>query len=131
MGSLWSGVKLVTRHSFAVPRSLHTSAAALAKAKGKKGGADEGPVEVATGVCDLKQATGLNLLKTGTDPVLGPDEAYPDWLWTLTDPELSMMELQHMASADPQSLTPYEGTRLMKLLNRTQIKSQNNIKMKG
>lgn len=37
---------MVTRHSFAVPRSLHTSAAALAKAKGKKGGADEGPVEV-------------------------------------------------------------------------------------
>lgn len=29
--------------------------------------------------------TGINILKAGTDPIALADDAYPAWLWTLTE----------------------------------------------
>ncbi|KAF9969872.1 39S ribosomal protein L37, mitochondrial [Actinomortierella ambigua] len=39
---------------------------------------------------------GLNYMKDGKDPVAQPDEAYPDWLWEINDPEYRKARL-----ADP------------------------------
>ncbi|KAG0233478.1 39S ribosomal protein L37, mitochondrial [Actinomortierella wolfii] len=30
---------------------------------------------------------GINYMKDGKDPVALPDDAYPDWLWEINDPE--------------------------------------------
>lgn len=69
-------------------RPLHASAAAAAKApaagakKAKKGA----PVDAGPGVMDCTRATGVNVLKGGSDPELGPDDAYPPWLFALAAP---------------------------------------------
>jgi|TARA_B100000683_G_scaffold86735_1_gene85624 large subunit ribosomal protein L54 len=34
--------------------------------------------------------TGLNYMKSGSDPELGPDDAYPEWLWTLSETKESL-----------------------------------------
>ena len=60
-------------------RSLHGSAAAWAAA-GKKKGKGVEQVVADTGMSDT-HCTGLNYTKGGTDPELGPDSDYPDWLW--------------------------------------------------
>ena len=57
-------------------------------------GGDDAEQEVATGKCDLKMATGINIMKSGNDPELGPNEAYPDWLWKLAEPAPNLAELQ-------------------------------------
>ena len=44
-------------------------------------------------------ATGLNLLKKGSDPPLKPDSEYPDWLWTLVAPEKTLGELKRQGEA--------------------------------
>ena len=36
---------------------------------------------------------GLNTKKTGGDPELQPDSAYPDWLWKLAKRDVSLYEL--------------------------------------
>jgi hypothetical protein len=51
---------------------------------------------------DPTTATGVNLLKSGSDPKLGPDEAYPDWLWTLVDTPQSKSELERQAASVPR-----------------------------
>ena len=33
-------------------------------------------------------------MKTGSDPELGPNETYPDWLWTLAEKRSTLAELQ-------------------------------------
>lgn len=38
-------------------------------------------------------ATGVNILKNGSDPELKPDSEYPEWLWKLTKPAASLGEL--------------------------------------
>lgn len=50
----------------------------------------------------------------GTDPKLGKDEEYPEWLWTLTDPRPVLSELEkkgvetlELAEASPQQRAPF------------------------
>lgn len=44
-------------------------------------------------------ATGVNILKGGSDPPLLPDEEYPEWLWELADPEPTLFELRRRYEA--------------------------------
>lgn len=46
-------------------------------------------------------ASGINLLKKGSDPQLKADEEYPEWLWMLVQPEKTLGELKR---ADEASL---------------------------
>lgn len=39
-------------------------------------------------------ATGINILKNGSDPPLKKDEELPEWLWELAQPEKTLAELQ-------------------------------------
>ena len=52
----------------------------LVKSMGKKDkfmDAEKDPEKLCNYVC------GLNIMKNGQDPKLGPDSDYPDWLWEL------------------------------------------------
>ena len=39
-------------------------------------------------------ATGINILKTGSDPALRPDAEVPEWLWELAQPDKPLSDLQ-------------------------------------
>mmetsp|Transcript_26154 Transcript_26154/g.36121 ORF Transcript_26154/g.36121 Transcript_26154/m.36121 type:complete len:133 (-) Transcript_26154:192-590(-) len=105
-------------------RDFHVGTPSYAK-KGAKVVDNSEPA--GTGKCDLKVATGLNIMKGGADPELGSTESYPDWLWTLTDPKPSLVELTRKNFPD---LTLDEQKRLVKLQNREDIKSKNRMKAK-
>ena len=45
-------------------------------------------------------ATGLNILKKGSDPPLKPDSELPDWLWGLAEPSKTLNELRRMKDED-------------------------------
>ena len=47
-----------------------------------------GPPQANMEVCE-----GANIYKTGSDPVLKEDAAYPDWLWSIGEPPLSHTQL--------------------------------------
>mmetsp|Transcript_11694 Transcript_11694/g.19847 ORF Transcript_11694/g.19847 Transcript_11694/m.19847 type:complete len:130 (+) Transcript_11694:176-565(+) len=108
-------------------RGFHAALPCFAK-KGK-GAADAGDQEVATGKCDLKVATGINIMKTGSDPELGPNETYPDWLWTLAEKRSTLAELQKQGWENIEDLS--EKKRLVKLMARQEIKSKNALKSKN
>ena len=50
---------------------------------GKKGGESESSKQVAE--FDPNVCNGVNILKSGSDPLLKPDSEYPDWLWGLAE----------------------------------------------
>mmetsp|Transcript_22187 Transcript_22187/g.48707 ORF Transcript_22187/g.48707 Transcript_22187/m.48707 type:complete len:133 (-) Transcript_22187:381-779(-) len=115
--------------SSSTSRGFHAALPCFAKAKkGGKGGAEEVEQEVATGKCDLKVATGINILKSGNDPALGPNEAYPDWLWKLGEPSPNLAELQQKGWDNLADLS--EKKRLVKLMARQEIKVKNALKAK-
>lgn len=45
-------------------------------------------------------ATGLNILKKGSDPPLKPDDQLPEWLWGLAEPGKTLNELRRTKEAD-------------------------------
>jgi hypothetical protein len=45
--------------------------------------------------------TGLNVSKSGSDPSVKPDDAYPEWLWELEKPAATLTDLHR---ADFESL---------------------------
>ena len=45
-------------------------------------------------------ATGINYFKTGEDPPLKDDSEYPDWLWTIAEPPLSLFTLERNYSQE-------------------------------
>lgn len=47
-----------------------------------------GPPQANMEVCE-----GANIFKTGSDPVLKDDSAYPSWLWSITDTTASHTEM--------------------------------------
>jgi large subunit ribosomal protein L54 len=61
--------------------------------------------------------TGLNVKKSGEDPVALAEEEYPEWLWDLLDPSIQKQKLEQ----DPDLLAKKE----RRAANRKHIKSQN------
>mmetsp|Transcript_2216 Transcript_2216/g.5213 ORF Transcript_2216/g.5213 Transcript_2216/m.5213 type:complete len:156 (-) Transcript_2216:188-655(-) len=110
------------------------SAALFAKAKAK--GAKVAPEAPEVGM-SATHCTGLNYTKGGSDPELGPDSDYPDWLWELTKPKktLTMLE-KEMAAAKLVVPVRYDIIeyadlkRLMKLRRRNKIKANNAARAK-
>lgn len=82
-------------------------------------------------MCDLKVATGLNLLTKGSDPPLSPTEDYPEWLWKLKEPSMNLSELRQARDDDPFGMSLAEGRRLVKYEKRQTIKANNARKSKG
>ena len=67
-----------------------------------------------TGSMSTTHCTGLNILKDGEDPELMPDDQYPDWLWTILDPEKgniamkTLGELEKELEAEEAAMQPAE-----------------------
>lgn len=114
-------------------RSFRGSAAMFAKAK-SKGGGKGGDGGGDTGM-SLTHCTGLNYKKGGSDPELGPDENYPEWLWTLLEPKKTLTQLEKEVAAakltgryDVMALNDVK--RLLKLRRRAKIKRNNELRAK-
>ncbi|KAF8931016.1 mitochondrial ribosomal protein L37-domain-containing protein [Dissophora ornata] len=60
---------------------------------------------------------GLNYMKDGKDPVALADEAYPEWLWEINDPEVRAARI-----ADPLDKKHHKEAR------RQRIKAENFIR---
>eukprot|EP00887_Chlorella_sp_A99_P006205 scaffold3.g6205.t1 len=71
-------------------------------------------------------ATGLNILKKGSDPPLRPDAELPEWLWALAESEKTLNELRRTKDED---LSDAEALRLVKLKNRDAIRTTNNTQI--
>ena len=97
-----------------------------------------------TGSMSTTHCTGLNILKDGKDPELMPDDQYPDWLWTILDPEKGNIamktlgelekELEAAKKADVDLkydvMAIKDVKRLLRLRRRAKIKANNALKAK-
>ena len=114
-------------------RSFHGGAALCAKAKDKAsagGGGGGGGGGHGEGGMSSTHCTGLNYKKGGSDPELGPDEAYPDWLWKLAEPKKTLTELEKEVAAAKLTgrydvMDVKDVKRLLKLRRRAKIKANN------
>ncbi|KAK9833222.1 hypothetical protein WJX74_010821 [Apatococcus lobatus] len=80
-----------------------------------------------TAFSDSKTVPGLNIKKSGSDPELKEDSAYPDWLWALPNRGVSLYEL---GKQDEEDLNFPQLARKLKLTNRMDIKEKNMSKAK-
>lgn len=55
-----------------------------------------------------KDIAPVNILKTGEDPALKPDEDYPAWLWKLASPPTSLGDLSRKYDADGAKSLSFE-----------------------
>ena len=97
-----------------------------------------------TGSMSTTHCTGLNILKEGEDPELMPDDQYPDWLWTILDPEKGNIamktlgelekELEAAKKADVDLkydvMAIKDVKRLLRLRRRAKIKANNALRAK-
>ena len=97
-----------------------------------------------TGSMSTTHCTGLNILKDGEDPELMPDDQYPNWLWTILDPEKGNIamktlgelekELEAAKKADVDLkydvMAIKDVKRLLRLRRRAKIKANNALRAK-
>lgn len=97
-----------------------------------------------TGSMSTTHCTGLNILKDGKDPEFMPDDQYPDWLWTILDPEKGNIamktlgelekELEAAKKADVDLkydvMAIKDVKRLLRLRRRAKIKANNALRAK-
>ena len=95
-----------------------------------------------TGSMSTTHCTGLNILKDGKDPEFMPDDQYPDWLWTILDPEKGNIamktlgelekELEAAKKADVDLkydvMAIKDVKRLLRLRRRAKIKANNALR---
>lgn len=72
-------------------------------------------------------ASGVNIYQAGSDPALGPDEQYPDWLWKLLDKPKTIKQLHQQAQevGGFVEMPPRDYFRLVRLERKAQIKAHN------
>lgn len=76
-------------------------------------------------------ATGCNIFKDGEDPKLRPDEEYPDWLWDLIHPLMTVKQIHQKVEQIGYDDLPYhEYKRLQKLERKERIKAANRASQK-
>lgn len=56
-------------------------------------------------------ATGINILKGGSDPPLKADDEYPAWVSQLAEPQLTFTELKRTVAARPDQALTLEEVR--------------------
>ena len=127
----------------------YVSGSAVHWAKGAEKGAKKTDAVAAdggasTGSMSTTHCTGLNILKDGKDPELMPDDQYPDWLWTILDPEKGNIamktlgelekELEAAKKADVDLkydvMAIKDVKRLLRLRRRAKIKANNALRAK-
>mmetsp|Transcript_42354 Transcript_42354/g.133645 ORF Transcript_42354/g.133645 Transcript_42354/m.133645 type:complete len:124 (-) Transcript_42354:31-402(-) len=87
----------------------------------EKAGAAPPPPPSGSGV-----VRGANILKDGTDPPILPDSEYPDWLWTIHQPNPPFEELLERAERDGvDSLGYFEQRLLLRGYSKKRIKEHN------
>ncbi|KAK9471175.1 mitochondrial 54S ribosomal protein mL54 [Dipodascopsis tothii] len=96
--------------------SLSTSAAVRSQASAAK----EVKREIQTIAPEGTVLKGINILKSGQDPVALADSEYPDWLWEVLDPAAQARKLD----ADPELKARKEWRKK----NRASIKTANFLK---
>ena len=124
------------------------SGSAVHWAKEKKGAKKTDAVAAdggaSTGSMSTTHCTGLNILKDGKDPEFMPDDQYPDWLWTIIDPEKGNIamktlgelekELEAAKKADVDLkydvMAIKDVQRLLRLRRRAKIKANNALRAK-
>ena len=129
-GGLFSSLMAIQTRSF-----RGGSAALFAKAKAKGGGGKGGGGgDAAVGMSET-HCTGLNYKKGGSDPELGSDDKYPEWLWELLEPKKTLTQLEKEVAAakltgryDVMDLKDIK--RLLKLRRRAKIKRNNELRAK-
>lgn len=67
----------------------------------------------------VRYCCGSNILKEGQDVELGPDEAYPSWLW-----ELPLDGPPPLSELDPESLEYWETLHRQALLHQNRMRSK-------
>ena len=120
-----SALSSLVRH-FGASRGFHGASGSLAAAK--KGATAASEEEAHTHSATV--ATGINIKKGGSDPELGADDAYPDWLWGLIEPRKTLSELEKEVEAAKLSgkydaMDIEDIKRLVKLRRRAKIKASN------
>ncbi|EOD27067.1 hypothetical protein EMIHUDRAFT_204961 [Emiliania huxleyi CCMP1516] len=87
----------------------------------EKAGAAPPPPPSGSGV-----VRGANILKDGADPPILPDSEYPDWLWTIHQPNPPFEELLERAERDGvDSLGYFEQRLLLRGYSKKRIKEHN------
>ena len=97
-----------------------------------------------TGSMSTTHCTGLNILKDGKDPELMPDDQYPDWLWTILDPEKGNIAMKTLGELEKELeaakkvdvdlkydvMAIKDVKRLLRLRRRAKIKANNALRAK-
>ena len=97
-----------------------------------------------TGSMSTTHCTGLNILKDGEDPELMPDDQYPDWLWTILDPEKGNIAMKTLGELEKELeaakkadldlkydvMAIKDVKRLLRLRRRAKIKANNALRAK-
>ena len=97
-----------------------------------------------TGSMSTTHCTGLNILKDGKDPELMPDDQYPDWLWTILDPEKGNIAMKTLGELEKEQeaakkadvdlkydvMAIKDVKRLLRLRRRAKIKANNALRAK-
>ncbi|ACO64238.1 predicted protein [Micromonas commoda] len=97
-----------------------------------------------TGSMSTTHCTGLNILKDGKDPELMPDDQYPDWLWTILDPEKGNIAMKTLGELEKELVAAKKADvdlkydvmaikdvkRLLRLRRRAKIKANNALRAK-
>lgn len=97
-----------------------------------------------TGSMSTTHCTGLNILKDGKDPELMPDDQYPDWLWTILDPEKGNIAMKTLGELEKEMEAAMKADvdlkydvmaikdvkRLLRLRRRAKIKANNALRAK-
>lgn len=120
-----SALSSLVKH-FGASRGFHGASGSFAKAK--KGAA--AAAEEMAHTHSATVATGINIKKGGSDPELGADDAYPDWLWGLIEPRKTLTELEKEVEAAKLTgkydvMDIEDVKRLVKLRRRAKIKASN------
>ena len=119
-----SALSSLVRH-FGASRGFHGASGSLAAAKKGATAASEEEAHAQRHGRHRDQHQ-----KGGSDPELGADEAYPDWLWGLIEPRKTLSELEKEVAVVKLSgkydvMDIEDIKRLVKLRRRAKIKASN------
>ena len=149
MSAILRMVRGVSTSGAVLTHARYVSGSAVHWAKGAGKGAKKTDAVAAdggasTGSMSTTHCTGLNILKDGKDPELMPDDQYPDWLWTILDPEKGNIAMKTLGELEKEMEAAMKADvdlkydvmaikdvkRLLRLRRRAKIKANNALRAK-